>query len=54
MVDNSNTSSDLNDIKVLNNDVFATGKNGVLLHLNLLTANSKPKKGCSIFHFEPG
>jgi hypothetical protein len=36
--------ADLKDIKVLNNDVFTKGKNGVLLQLNLLTANSKPKK----------
>jgi hypothetical protein len=44
MVDNSNTSRDLNDIKALNTDVFTTGKNGVLLQLNILIATSKPKK----------
>ena len=28
----------------MNNDIFTTGKNGVLLQLNLLTSTSKPKK----------
>ena len=36
--------ADLKDIKVLNNDVFTKGKNGVLLQLNILIATSKPKK----------
>jgi len=44
IVDNTNTISNLMDIKALKNDVFATGNDGVLLQLNLLTSIGKQKK----------
>jgi len=43
-IDNSNTISDLKDVKALKNDIFATGDDGVLLQLNLLTSATKKKK----------